>query len=278
MHAATFGRPDEAHRWLGPTHEGLRAVRIYAALVHHIVFEILLFHLPYEADRPDAGTALIQEAEENEALARDAGMADYHIAMALPVLILHGAWSAAKRDATSLNTAQYSPRMYALPHRAYLALHQGEWEQVDACIAELLPAGPETVPGTVRFHHSMAMQRIAIARALHAGDQTTARAWLEAHDRWLAWSGAALGRSEGAALWTAYYRDTGDRSTAYQHAASALTFATNPRQPVALLAAHRLLGILDTDARRCDSAQTHLDAALALADACQAPFERALTL
>ncbi|HEY7909004.1 MAG TPA: helix-turn-helix transcriptional regulator, partial [Thermomicrobiales bacterium] len=47
---------------------------------------------------------------------------------------------------------------------------------------------------------------------------------------------------------------------------------------LALLAAHRLLGELDTERGRYGEAGRHLDASLALADACAAPFERALTL
>jgi DNA-binding NarL/FixJ family response regulator len=45
-----------------------------------------------------------------------------------------------------------------------------------------------------------------------------------------------------------------------------------------LLAAHRLLGELDIDAARFADAETHLNAALTLADACAAPYERALTV
>src|SRR5690606_29502775 len=54
--------------------------------------------------------------------------------------------------------------------------------------------------------------------------------------------------------------------------------ARDPRQPLALLTAHRMLGMLEAHAGRVVDAQQHLDAALALADACVAPFERALTL
>jgi hypothetical protein len=46
----------------------------------------------------------------------------------------------------------------------------------------------------------------------------------------------------------------------------------------AVFAAHRLLGELDTEAGRTEGAAAHLDASVALADACQAPYERALTL
>ncbi len=46
---------------------------------------------------------------------------------------------------------------------------------------------------------------------------------------------------------------------------------------MALLAAHRLLGELNTTTGRIAYAATHLDAALSLATACAAPYERALT-
>jgi DNA-binding NarL/FixJ family response regulator len=44
------------------------------------------------------------------------------------------------------------------------------------------------------------------------------------------------------------------------------------------LAAHRLLGELEREAGRYEDATAHLNEALALADACAAPYERALTL
>ena len=65
---------------------------------------------------------------------------------------------------------------------------------------------------------------------------------------------------------------------ARDHAERALAHATTPRQPLALLAAHRMLGILATDAGDRAAAEDHFAEALALADACRAPYERALTL
>ena len=50
-----------------------------------------------------------------------------------------------------------------------------------------------------------------------------------------------------------------------------------PRQPLALIAAHRLLGELATDRSQFEGAAAHLQAALHLADACAAPYERAQT-
>jgi ATP/maltotriose-dependent transcriptional regulator MalT len=65
---------------------------------------------------------------------------------------------------------------------------------------------------------------------------------------------------------------------ALAHAQTALARASEPRQPLALLAAHRVVGELDIDTGRYEDAAAHLDTSLALADACHAPYERALTL
>jgi DNA-binding CsgD family transcriptional regulator len=146
-------------------------------------------------------------------------------------------------------------------------------------VRDRLPAGPATAPGTVVFFDTATpVQRVAITLALDAGDLTTAREWLRAHDRWMTWSGAVPGQSEGQALWAQYHRQSGGGEAAYTHAGNALARATEPRQPLALLAAHRLLGELDTEAGQFVDAARHLDASLALADACAAPYERALTL
>jgi ATP/maltotriose-dependent transcriptional regulator MalT len=147
-----------------------------------------------------------------------------------------------------------------------------------AYIHDQFPAGPETEPDDASLDNGPRIQREAAALALAAGDLPGARAWLEAHDRWLAWIGAVLGRSEGHALWAQYHRRRGDSGQARQHAERALRHATEPRQPLALLAAHRFMGELETDAGRYDEAAHHLDISLTLADACHAPYERALTL
>jgi ATP/maltotriose-dependent transcriptional regulator MalT len=58
----------------------------------------------------------------------------------------------------------------------------------------------------------------------------------------------------------------------------ALALAASPAQPLVSLAAHRLLGEIATAAGHRLIAAEHLTAALDLATACDAPFERALTL
>lgn len=103
-------------------------------------------------------------------------------------------------------------------------------------------------------------------------------AWREAQDRWLAWSGAVLGQAERHLAWAHYHRAANDMAAAFEQAEQALARASEPRQPLALIAAQRMLGELDTSAGRCDVATRRLAASLALAEACKAPYERALTL
>jgi DNA-binding CsgD family transcriptional regulator len=141
-----------------------------------------------------------------------------------------------------------------------------------------LPAGAATEPGGQILLHGLAYLQLGGLLALDAGDLDGARQWAEAHDRWLAWSGAVQGESEGQALWAQYHRQAGDLRATRAHAERALAHATAPRQPLALLAAHRLLGELDSETGRFDDAARHLGASVALADACAAPYERALTL
>ena len=161
---------------------------------------------------------------------------------------------------------------------AAIARGQGDPDVAWRLVRLALPAGADYQPGDQALHIALPLQQLAPALALDAGDLPAARAWLEAYDRWLAWTGAVLGRSEGQALWAAYHRQAGDPTQARAHAEAALAHAADPRQPLALLAAHRLLGTLDSEAERYNAAEEHLGKALTLAEACQAPFERALTL
>jgi hypothetical protein len=74
-----------------------------------------------------------------------------------------------------------------------------------------------------------------------------------------------------------FHRLSGDDIAARTAATTALHHASNPRQPLALIAAHRTLGELLTVGGQHDEAAQHLSASLELADACSALFERALT-
>ncbi|HEX5502466.1 MAG TPA: AAA family ATPase, partial [Thermomicrobiales bacterium] len=277
---AGLGRPD------GALAAFARARASYRAAGHDFhagwvgLHELCWAALPYHADRLDARRALAAEA--TDAWTRASGVyPELPPRLAgLPLLLLEGNWAEARRLALAAPAAGWSaPRhLVAATVLGPLARAQGNAALAWAIVREGLPDGPATAPGNARFLTAGALQRLAAALALDAGDLAAAQAWLEAHDRWLAWSDATLGRAESDLLWAAHYRAAGAPTLAREHAAQALAAATEPRQPLALLAAHRALGELDTAAGHHDDAATHLAASLALAEACAAPYERALTL
>ncbi len=197
-----------------------------------------------------------------------------------PLLTTQGRWEQAWALWAQRQGAAYSGDVaWNFPHIGAMARAQGRRDEAWALVYEGLPDGPPTEPGTTHFT-ALDLQCLAARLALDEEKHAEARRWLEAHDRWLEWAGpeARWGRADGQMAWATYYRATGERETALQCGERALADATEPHQPLALLAAHRLLGELDTDTGAHNEARRHLAASLALADACEAPYERALSL
>lgn len=248
-----------------------------------IMWGLILVTLPYDADDLDERRHLAMEAERAW---KDAGLVIHNRparTARLPLLVLEGAWGDARFLSLGAITV-LTPDAIAAGRNLHsyligpLLRAQGETVLAWAVVREWLPDGPDAPLGCTWFVAALTLQRVAAELETDAGNLDAATAWLDAHDRWLAWSGAVLGRAEGHLAWATYHRAAGDADAAYQRAMQSFACATDPRQPLALLAAYRLLGELDTDAGRLDDAATHLDASLALADVCAAPYERALTL
>ena len=242
--------------------------------------------LPYQADRLGGAaaawrrrsSAALRAGERRRGSCRRRGM------LAAPLLLA--------RRATGPRRARWRwPALTEAPCRRLPLLGAaalGRWRARRASrrwpgrwCATLLPGGPGT-PRRATAHSAIALGAAALAAALalDAGDLPAARAWLAAHDRWLAWSGAVLGRAEGRArlgapttarrATPAPRREHAERALA--HAADAAPAARPPRRPPPRSA--------NWPRRRGGTPRrpAHLDAALALADACAAPYERALTL
>lgn len=195
------------------------------------------------------------------------------------VLVLEGAWAEADQLArATLASAHPLRRLPAVYGLAVLARWRGDGAEAWANINRALPRGPATAPGSYTFRHATTVQRLAADLALDAGDLSVAATWLAAHDFWLVWSGAVRGQADGQRLWGRYHLVAGDFDRAQEHAILAVALATEPRQPLTLLEARRLCGEIATETGQWEEAQSHLHESLTLADACAAPFERALTL
>ena len=279
---ALAGRASEASQAFTTCHAVLRSAGDTATVTTMLLYRLVLLQLPYHADEL---TERRRAAEEGAAAWWQSVGAHGEVSPRfahLPLLQLEGDWEEARElalSATRSSDVTSETRQIATLCLAQLAQRQGQPAQAWAWVHELLPAGPQAVPGDhADLAEGLALIRLAVTLCLERGDLPAAHAWLAAHDRWLAGSGAVLGQAQGQLAWAAYWQAAGDFTLAAQRARHALALAGEPRQPLELLSAHRLVGELETHAGRLREARQQLEAALLLADACAAPFERALTL
>jgi DNA-binding CsgD family transcriptional regulator/HEPN domain-containing protein len=270
-----LGRPVEAQAEIEPAIMHFRATQNYQRLGQTLLEEQALV-LTYETDNLVLRRRLAEECEGVFQRARAIGGGFTVLDGWLPELVVEGKWEEARALMDRIRHDEV--RRVFLAWYGILTRAQGDAERAWQLVRDAVPSGPTTEPGHMLFVLVQASQQLAIALCLDNRDLPQARAWLDAHDRWLDWSGAVLGQSEGAALWAQYYRQAGYADHASQSAQRALAHATEPRQPLALIVARRLLGELATDAGRFVDADAHLRESLALADACLAVYERALTL
>lgn len=274
-----FGRPDDAL----PYYEHLLAahrrdkVSDWAAVVMWLKLRDLV--LVYWPDR----IALRQSVADETVAAVRLAKAEQTLSQHMPdevgvvwLLLLDGRWHDARRVVGEA-ADQWSCLMTAAP-LMNLSRHQGEPDLALARLKLVFPDGPASLPGRTTFETSVYCMHPAIEIALDSGDLVTARAWLECHDRWMSWSGNIPLITIGHYLWARYHGVAGDLSACRERATKAVAHASSPRQPLALIAAHRFIGDLEVRRRCFMEAEEHLQESLQLADLCEAPFERALTV
>jgi tetratricopeptide (TPR) repeat protein len=275
---SVWGRPDNARVAFAHAREIYAASGHRANVINVACTELRLIGLVYHADDAAVRRRLLAEVAAGRAWARDVQPGVPVEAQLWPLLYYEGRWAEARALALAQRDAEMlALRLVSALILVWLGLAQGEGSPRAAARA-WLPTGPVTGPGRLPIFAYLSLQRLAAADALTRGDLREAQDWLVAHDKWLDQTGMVVWRAEGQLSWADYHRKAGDLSTAFVKAERALFCASEPRQPLALLAAHRLLGELDAVIGRHTDALAHLDAALALADACAAPYERALTL
>jgi ATP/maltotriose-dependent transcriptional regulator MalT len=197
----------------------------------------------------------------------------------IQLLALEGDWSEVNDLAIrGMNWhANLARRLELMAALGPVARNQGNvdlaWDQVNAA----LPGGPATEPGSTIFPQTLDLIELAVHLCLDTGDLDDARAWLETHDRWVEWSGGTSGQAIGTLLWARYHLVAGDLVAARTCAEESLELASDPRQPLVLIAALRFLGELDTKQRDDATAEHRLQQSIKLAEACAAPFKVALS-
>jgi DNA-binding CsgD family transcriptional regulator len=281
---ALAGRPGEADQAFAASRS------IYQAIDHRVLIgdtythELELVLLPYRTERVDERRYLIERATDIYTQVAGAFTSGVNLALAAAtswLALVEGRWSdieAAKPAyaASMATTSWWHTRLGVT--LACLARYRGDAQAAWGYVRHLLPRGTATEPGNLWFTYVRTLQELAAVLELDAGNLAGARAWIVAHDRWLAWSGVVPGRAQGRLLWARYHQVADEAGAALRAARAALELASEPRQPLALIAAQRCLGELALDAGRRADAVAHLEEALALATACAVPYERALTL
>ncbi len=275
-----LGHTDLARNAFRQAREAYLAIEHHAACAMVCGDELGYLQIPYFPDARERTALLVAQGEQ--AIRRASGVVAGSVAPQyadLDVLIVEGAWQRARQVAESAYAQPYWP-VWLLGVRclAILARLQGDVDLAKHLIGQVLPDGPATEPGNTFLMIGLQFQRLSADMALDAGDLPAARTWLEAHDRWMAWSGAILGQADGALLWGRYHHAAGDRQYAGERAQQAFSHASEPRQPLTLTAVLRLMAQLDIEERRFADAEERLSQSLAIAGSCAAPFERALTL
>jgi DNA-binding CsgD family transcriptional regulator len=282
MAYAFQGEPGPARRAYAAATAAYEASANHVAALINLREELILAVLPYQADERAERERVVAATEPMAVWLTERGghaNPDLPRYARVPLLVIEGRWREARAilepsDHSDLATILQPPALY----RGTLARAQGDAETAWRSVHEPSRVHPASEPGERRGPLPLPFQLLAAGLALDAGDLAGARSWLDLHRRWLDFMEATLGRSEAEVFDAEWYRAAGDADRAREHAVRALAHAAQPRQPLALLAAHRMLGVLATDAGDRAVAEDHFAQSLALADACHAPYERSLTL
>ncbi len=278
---AGLGRPADARRTFAIARAAYSIHRDFAMVEDTIAAELLMALIPFETDQIAERDRLVRE--DAEAWERCRGVTITTAGDGAPgelqLDLLEGRWLKACQLATDhLSAPWITQAQEAIVTLGVLDRHRGEPDRAWERVIQLLPQGSATDPGGSYFAHTIAAIALAADLALDADDLAAAQRWIATHGHWLDWSGARLWLADHQLLQARWHERSGDRASAHQHAEAALTLASDPRQPLRIVAAQRMLASLATTDGEYDRAKASLDQSLTLAEACAAPFERALTL
>ena len=258
---------------------------LYDALDHHTVMAFSLLSELREVAIPFATRDVANRrklgAEASEALRRAAGSFPEGFApeqAMLAVYVLDGRWD----DACAIagEPPYHGPALFrreVVLSMAAIACARGAFAEAWSLIEMGLPSGRTTTPGTTFFAETTEAMLIATDLAIEQLELTEARLWIETYDQWIAWSEATLGLADSRLRWARIFHAEGDDQQARASVRDALEVASDPEQPIVLIAAYRLLGDLEAGAGNVADARTWLETSLDLAAACQLPSEQALS-
>ncbi len=277
---AAMGDPDEARRCWTESKDLFEIVEHYALISFCNLTELRDVAMTFGLRNPSYRRRLAGEAAASMGQAGGAFRPGISPRLAwLGCHFLDGRWDKVQKTLCSLPEAGNSfLRREIVISKAMLAHHQGRPETAWEEIQRTLPEGPLTQPGNNIHQEGLALQRLAVEMSLDSGNLDTARQWLEAHDRWLAWNGCVLGRADGSVVWARWHLANGDMNSAVARALDALKQVEEVDQPLVEIRARRLLGEVAGRSGDLEGGKNELARAHELSVQCELPFERALTL
>jgi DNA-binding NarL/FixJ family response regulator len=280
---AGLGRPDDALRYFDASREASEGISHYLLACTAAAQALHLAILPYHTDRVAERQRYTRIALEHGQRTMEAALSNQApggLARLGWEYLVSGRWDSLPIDPelARLSFMVEDDREDAAEALAHLAYFRGDRDRACAIVRDFMPDGFDSEPGDSSFAAGCGLIRLAAHMHMDAGDLDEARGWLTAHNRWLAWSGSILGRSQGTLCWARYYQMLSNIEQAWQTGQRALREASDPRQPLALIAVHRFLGQLAVQRGEIDEAWQNLRASIEIARACEAPYEQALTM
>ena len=278
---SALGRPAEAARALEQARSVFDARNQSFHSGEVLGYELHLVLIPYSLDdlahRKSMETKLIQYGSKELVHVIDDPPDIYLAAMYLQ----NGNW---QRLGLFERDARNRPRSPVFLFMAHAVIAEylrctGQDERALEFVSDGVPGGPGTDPqdSSFFFARALELQRTATAIAMDRGNLEEARSWIDAHGRWLDWSERIHGRAEQATQESRLSLLLGDAERASVLADEAVAHARAPRQPLALLQAHRARGETLGALGRYKQADHSLQRSIELAEACDTPYERALT-
>ena len=207
---AKLGRPDEALRTEFQSIEIQKAKEHFVLVCWQTSTALCGTVIPYRTDDLALRDELARESIEAARHAVGA-LADWPPEHAvLPLMALEGNWAKVREIAPLLRKEGHPAAFHLMsaPTVGNVARCQGDIELAWSLVHEQIPQGPAYSPEDDLLYEAAIAMRLAVSLSLDANDLESAHAWLESHDRWLAWSGAVLGQAEGTLLWARYQHRT----------------------------------------------------------------------
>jgi DNA-binding CsgD family transcriptional regulator len=276
---STLGHEDDAFVAWSLAGEILRSLDYRSYELLFTSSYLVSHHFPYHTTNLQERRELVSAIEERMSLS-SGSIGAQNAYWGYSAYLLHaGRWDELRRLCQEQDPPAAAAFIAVLTGvRARLERYSGDFASAWHLIHAAFPDGPGAGREDEGHFTHRETHRIAAGLALDGGDLDRARTWLHAHDRWLDWSGAVLGRAEGLLLWARLHLVEGDDEAATDCAYQALKQASDPEQPMALIATHRFLGTLATRTGDFDAAADHLQRSRDLVEACALPYERALTM